>query len=179
MVSGAPQDIQGAVATSSHNLVGVDSGLDGISNGVGGNIVGTVNAPIDPLLGPLQDNGGPTWTMALLPGSPAINAGDSTNAPATDQRGFARVGTPDIGAFEFGGKAQAVVYDAAKDFSVASNPNGVWSYGYETSLGSNLQLYDVGPDTIDGIPGLERGSLTQVQASGTPAVVVTTARPLM
>ena len=36
-----------------------------------GNIVG-----VDPMLGPLQDNGGPTWTHALLPGSPAIDAGD-------------------------------------------------------------------------------------------------------
>ena len=101
VVSGSPQDIQGSIATSSHNLVGVDSGLSGVNNGVGGNIVGTAAAPIDPMLGPLQDNGGPTWTMALLPGSPAINAGDSTNAPPTDQRGFARVGTPDFGAFEF------------------------------------------------------------------------------
>ncbi|NJL12508.1 MAG: T9SS type A sorting domain-containing protein [Microscillaceae bacterium] len=55
----------------------------------------------DPLLGPLQDNGGPTLTMALLPGSPAIDAGG--NFPlttATDQRGSARIGKPDIGAFE-------------------------------------------------------------------------------
>src|SRR5262249_60736280 len=56
----------------------------------------------NPLLGPLQDNGGPTPTMALLPGSPALDAGCNSNAPATDQRGFARIanGTIDIGAFE-------------------------------------------------------------------------------
>jgi hypothetical protein len=156
LVSGSSQDIQGAVATSSHNLVGVDAGLSGVSNGVGGNIVGTTAAPIDPKLGPLQDNGGPTWTMALLPGSKAIDAGDSTNAPPTDQRGFARVGPPDIGAFEFGGKSQGAVYDAANDFSLASNPNGFWSYGYENSLGSSLQLYDTGVEgsqAIDGQPG--------------------------
>jgi hypothetical protein len=54
------------------------------------------------MLGPLQDNGGPTQTMALLSGSPAIDAGDNTGAPDTDQRGFARIvgGTIDIGAFE-------------------------------------------------------------------------------
>jgi hypothetical protein len=58
----------------------------------------------DPKLGPLADNGGPTLTLALLAGSPAIDAGDSAAAPATDQRGMARpVGpTPDIGAFEYG-----------------------------------------------------------------------------
>ncbi|GAB4397781.1 MAG: hypothetical protein OHK0053_14970 [Microscillaceae bacterium] len=55
----------------------------------------------DPLLGPLQDNGGPTLTMALLPGSPAIDAGGNfPMALATDQRGSVRVGKPDIGAFE-------------------------------------------------------------------------------
>ena len=65
----------------------------------------------DPLLGPLQDNGGPTFTHALLTGSPAISAGDpnfnpnSFNPPMVyDQRGtgFNRVanGRIDIGAFE-------------------------------------------------------------------------------
>jgi hypothetical protein len=60
----------------------------------------------DPLLGPLQDNGGPTATMALLPGSPAIDAGDPNpdDAPMFDQRGpgYRRIvnGRLDIGAFE-------------------------------------------------------------------------------
>src|SRR5262249_21920948 len=55
-------------------------------------------------LGPLQDNGGPTFTHALLCGSPALNAGDNANAPETDQRGFARIvgASADIGAFEAG-----------------------------------------------------------------------------
>ena len=63
----------------------------------------------NPLLGPLADNGGSTFTHALLPGSPAIDAGSSDcPPPATDQRGIARPGdgdgdgtaTCDIGAFE-------------------------------------------------------------------------------
>ncbi len=57
----------------------------------------------DPLLGPLVDNGGPTLTMALLPGSPAIGAADSASAPPTDQRRYPRpAGPADIGACEFG-----------------------------------------------------------------------------
>jgi predicted outer membrane repeat protein len=58
----------------------------------------------DPELGPLADNGGPTLTMALLPGSPAIDAGDTSLAPATDQRTFPRPAgsAADIGAFEYG-----------------------------------------------------------------------------
>ena len=57
----------------------------------------------DPLLGPLQDNGGPTPTQALLPGSPAINAGDNDGCPAADQRGIPRpqAGICDIGAYEY------------------------------------------------------------------------------
>jgi hypothetical protein len=66
----------------------------------------------DPRLGPLQDNGGPTQTMALLPGSPAIDAGnphgcrdDSRHLLKTDQRGKPRpdkedTGGCDIGAYE-------------------------------------------------------------------------------
>lgn len=63
----------------------------------------------DPLLGPLADNGGFTLTHALGPGSPAIDAGDPSNCPSTDQRGFPRpvdgdgVDGPrcDMGAYEF------------------------------------------------------------------------------
>ena len=57
----------------------------------------------DPILGPMADNGGSTQTMALLHGSPAIDAGNGANCPATDQRGVARpLGNGcDIGAFEY------------------------------------------------------------------------------
>ena len=53
----------------------------------------------NPLLAPLGWYGGPTQTMALLPGSPAIGNG-APNGPATDQRGISRDSTPDIGSFE-------------------------------------------------------------------------------
>ena len=57
----------------------------------------------DALLATLADNGGPTRTMALQTGSPAIDAGTLTGAAATDQRGLPRVGAVDIGAFEVQG----------------------------------------------------------------------------
>ena len=57
----------------------------------------------DPLLAPLGNYGGTSQTMSLLPGSAAIGAGTSTGAPTTDQRGFARVGAVDIGAFQSSG----------------------------------------------------------------------------
>ncbi len=62
-----------------------------------------VGTTADPLLGTLGDYGGSTQTIPILDGSPAIDAGNGATCTATDQRGFARNGVCDIGAFEFGG----------------------------------------------------------------------------
>ena len=59
----------------------------------------------DPKLGSFGNNGGDTDTISLLADSPARDAGNDSTAPATDQRGFARVGVSDIGAYEFGAVA--------------------------------------------------------------------------
>jgi hypothetical protein len=90
-------DLGGDLGSLGHNLIGNTSGGSGFDP--------TDLLNVDPMLGPLQDNGGPTWTMALLPGSPAIDAGDDTPPlPDFDQRGpgFPRISGPhiDIGAFE-------------------------------------------------------------------------------
>src|SRR5262249_41121260 len=89
-------DLSGSVSSQGHDLIGDASGCEGFDP--------TDLLDLDPLLGPLQDNGGPTLTMSLLPGSPAIDAGDNTGAPVWDQRGhgFRRIvdGRIDIGAFE-------------------------------------------------------------------------------
>jgi len=70
----------------------------------------------NPLLGPLADNGGPTQTLALLPGSPAIDAGVSLSYVTTDQRGVARPRgkAADLGAFESRGFTLAVVGGAGQ-----------------------------------------------------------------
>jgi hypothetical protein len=99
--SGQPDNIFssfGTVTSNGYNLSSDNGG--GYLNGPGDQI------NTDPLLGPLQDNGGPTLTYALLPGSPAIDAGDPnfTPPPWYDQRGpdFWRLrnGHIDIGSFE-------------------------------------------------------------------------------
>jgi hypothetical protein len=75
----------------------------GFDNAVNNNI--TENPIyVNPQLGLLADNGGPTQTLAPQSGSPAIDAG-TTGCPATDQRGAPRVGQCDIGAVEFGAEA--------------------------------------------------------------------------
>jgi hypothetical protein len=98
-------DVDGPVqAASDHNLIGNNAGLTGVTNGVNGNLVGTAASPINPLLGPLQLNGGPTPTRALLAGSLALNNGADSVGLASDQRGapFVRLfgAGVDIGAFE-------------------------------------------------------------------------------
>jgi hypothetical protein len=91
------------LVSGNNNLVGVaDAGYFTLTGT--GNRTGTAAAPLNPLLAPLADNGGPTRTHALLPGSPALNAGNNALGLTTDQRGpgFVRVsgGVADIGAFE-------------------------------------------------------------------------------
>ncbi len=107
ILSGGPDIYNpwGGAIFADHNLIGDGAGCNDISNGSGGNIVGGINRPpIYARLGPLQNNGGPTQTMALLAGSPAIGHADNSRAPAADQRGVTRIDeageTTDIGAFE-------------------------------------------------------------------------------
>ncbi len=105
LVGGVANDIEGTLdAGSSFNLIGVGGGL---ANGVNGNQIG-IN---DPLLASLSDYGGGTLTRALLPGSPAIDAGSNGLATNADQRGVARPqqGTVDVGAFESQGFVLSLV----------------------------------------------------------------------
>jgi hypothetical protein len=104
---GAAPDVMAAITTGSGDFIGVsDANLTGLTNGINANQVGTTANPLNPRLGPLQNNGGPTQTEAPLPGSPVLDAGINTALPAgtaTDQRGFLRVVNAriDIGAEEF------------------------------------------------------------------------------
>lgn len=102
------RDVAGLFTSRGHNLIGDAGTVTGFVHGTNGDLVGSTAGPIDPLLAPLADNGGPTRTHGLRVGSPAMDAGDNSAAAATDQRGFLRVadgqrdGTVimDIGAFE-------------------------------------------------------------------------------
>lgn len=81
-------DVYGAFASHGFNLIGKRQASTGFNHA--SDQTGTLAAPLDPLLGPLQNNGGPTATMALQPGSPAIDRGTSASLAGplpTDQRG--------------------------------------------------------------------------------------------
>ncbi|QDS97964.1 choice-of-anchor Q domain-containing protein [Adhaeretor mobilis] len=119
-----------------HSLIGdtTGSGIDATTGA--GNLLN-----IDPLLGPLADNGGPTQTHALLPGSPAIDAGDIgiVDPPMYDQRGapFNRIvdgNVPadvviDIGAYEAQGVPSA---DFAADNAIDGFDFLTWQTGFGT-----------------------------------------------
>jgi hypothetical protein len=102
VTGGVGPDVYGTVISLGYNLGGAADD----SQGWGAtDVTGTSSSPIDPRLGPLQDNGGRTPTHALLFGSPAINHGDPALQHALDQRGTIRFHTGvlppvDIGAFD-------------------------------------------------------------------------------
>ena len=111
-------DCSGNQTSLGHNLIGDDTGC--VFTAATGDLVGDADNPIDPLLGPLQDNGGPTFTRGLLEGSPAIDTGDdSVLGPphnlTIDQRGpgFPRLrgSHVDIGAFEFKSRTSPNAFD--------------------------------------------------------------------
>ena len=108
--NGLPSDIGNGAVSGTNNLIGDARTSGGLTKGVGDNIVGA-----DPLLADLADNGGPTLTHALLPGSPAIDAGSNPERLASDQRGRprARGEAPDIGAFEANIRPTIGAIDAA------------------------------------------------------------------
>jgi len=103
-------DCSGALTSQGYNILGDTTGCT-LANQSHDQVGGGGRPVVDPRLGPLQDNGGPTQTHALLPGSTAVNAGnvagcsdDHGNLLPTDQRGFLRpdpiTARCDIGAHE-------------------------------------------------------------------------------
>jgi subtilisin family serine protease len=127
-------NFSGTFSSEGYNLASDDA--DGFLTGAADQL------NLDPMLGPLQDNGGPTLTHALLPGSPAIDKGKNFNGSATDQGGSIRTvdgpcianasggdGT-DIGAFEVQQPCPVAV--ALGNVGVVLN-----QFGFDIAGGSN------------------------------------------
>jgi hypothetical protein len=175
---------QSGVVDGGYNLV--DDSTCGFTNGTNGDIVGQ-----NPLLGLLANNGGPTQTMALSPGSPAIDAvSDASDiCPTADQRGYSRTttdGSCDIGAFEYqdpqaisftgptqttytyGDKSFTVSADGGNSgnpvtFSVDSSSTGVCGSG--GTNGVTITITGAGTCTVDADQATGNGYAAAPQVS--------------
>jgi hypothetical protein len=130
---GGEPDLCGHLASSGYNLIGNSQG--------GSGFVASDLLSVDPLLDPLQNNGGPTPTMALLPGSPVLNAGDPDQLGVADQRGVARSGGVNIGAYQASASAFVLsapaTVTAGTPFDVtvkAVDVFGQTAYGYTSTV---------------------------------------------
>ena len=182
----------GPFTSGGHNLVGV---RDGGSGFVASDLTGSAAFPLDPgLAAALALNGGPTQTLSLLPGSPAINAGDNgvcaaplppaagpNGAGGVDQRGVARPqpagGACDIGAFEY------VFTPTTTSLSSSANPAAVGqAVTLTATVGAASGGTPTGTVTIrDGATSLGGGTLaggvvtvtTAALAPGTHSITAT------
>lgn len=172
-------DIVGIVSGDGSNIIGSIAGATG-SVGTGSDRVG-----INPRLGGLADNGGPTQTIALLAGSPAIDAGDNSLLPSdpndldgdgnisvisVDQRGLSRTfnGTTDIGAYESQGtvvssvntpifRLQSNIRPGTYLFTGESEAQGILSNPNTSSQFVNEGFaFNVGIEAGDDLIGLYR-----------------------
>lgn len=121
-----------SVTADDHNILGLNgsAGVVGFTPGAS-DIVPGLGVQLSDILAPLANNGGPTFTHALVTGSPAIDAaGPNCPPPATDQRGVSRPQdlACDIGAFEFDGGGvldtdDDSIPDATDNCPAIANPN--------------------------------------------------------
>ncbi|WP_158520982.1 choice-of-anchor Q domain-containing protein [Fuerstiella marisgermanici] len=149
------------ITSSGFNLVGSGNAVS--SFGVGSDLTGVAAG-----LGPLANNGGPTFTHALQPGSLAIGTGDTSPVPTTDQRGtgFSRLvgANVDIGAFELQATNPSVTLSV-------DNANIPEAAGVATFAAT---LSDISGETVTvdlGLSGTATGSGTDYNASGLQIVI--------
>jgi hypothetical protein len=145
-------DVRGTFDVVEYTLLGRGQGTLGILHGVNGNLVG-----VSAQLGPLTDNGGPTWTHALLAGSPARDAGANPDGLEGDQRGFGPRtvnGVADIGAFELDATPSLPPPPPTDDFGDAPTP-------FPTLLANNGARHRI-------VPGFHLGGTVDAEADGQP-----------
>ena len=152
-LGGSISETSGAV-TLTNTILFCSTGQTNVSGAIndGGHNIssdGSANFPapssrnnLDPLLAPLAENGGLTPTMALLPGSPAIDTGDDSTCPPTDQRGVTRPQglACDIGAFEL-----------APKLTLARGQEGVITIDYAFQAGRTNRVM-TSTNLIDWLP---------------------------
>jgi hypothetical protein len=162
--SGRNFEFSGSAQVSSLGNNLDSDGTSGFTNGANGNLAGTAARKLNALLSELGNYGGTTQTHALLPGSPAINAGTSSGAPTSDQRGSSRVGAVDIGAFE------------SQGFTLAFSGGNNQSAAVNTAFASPLAVMVAANVTAEPANGGQvrftpPGSGASAGVAGSPATV--------
>jgi hypothetical protein len=150
-----PDDCVGSSISAGNNLLG-DGSCPNDSGGDDTDIY-TTNGDIDPRLGALRDNGGPTKTHALLPGSLAIdNASTDEDCPAEDQRGLTRPTGSfcDIGAYEVGDLTEVLGTDLSQFRCRRKDPTILGTPGNDTLVGTSGADVIQGREGVDNIRGL-------------------------
>lgn len=163
-----PDCFASPIMSDGYNLIGSDA--DCTITPPQGDPASTDTYGVDPLLGQLADNGGPTQTRALLDGSPAIDGGDPAGCVdgngslvATDQRGQIRPSGPrcDIGAFELGSSdleivktASAAQVETGDEFSYTltitnNGPGKNFDIEVSDAVPTELTLLSAGSDQAD------------------------------
>jgi len=147
-IAGNGPDVGDYFFSGGYNLIGKGDDSIGFSNGVMHDLVGSIASPINPLLGPLQNNGGPTPTMALPTNSPAVDQGNSFGL-TTDQRGASRpfdfASIPnasggdgsDIGAFELASPTLKLQSSGTSDVLAWPSVYGDFTLESTTNLAPN------------------------------------------
>lgn len=149
LVAGSGPDIykeSGMITSLGGNLIGKTDASG--ATWLGSDPTGTAASPLDPLLAPLGDYGGPTQTMALLPGSPAREA--ATASGIADQRGFPIIGAPDIGAYEAGtldANFNAYIWESLP--ATADNAQHGGTIDYDGDGASNQDEWEAQTDPAD------------------------------
>ena len=142
-------------------------------NGINGNIVAAAN----PGLAPLGEYGGPTETIALLPGSPAIGAGIGESGVTTDERGSTRPtsGATDIGAFESSGFTLTVNSGSGQSTGVGT----AFSAAFVVKIAADNPIEPVAGGQVlftapaNGASATLHGSPATISATGLASVTAT------
>ncbi|HET9793739.1 MAG TPA: choice-of-anchor Q domain-containing protein, partial [Thermoanaerobaculia bacterium] len=146
----------GTVQSGGHNVIGI-AFTGGFAAGSGDQI-GTIGSPLDPGLNALANNGGPTQTMALTLTSPALDHGDDSKCPPTDQTTITtrpQGAACDVGAFELpvttgtGGNAFTLSVTIVGDGSVTSAPTA----GIDCPSGCSAAYFAGTSLTLTATPG--------------------------
>jgi len=148
-------DVSGDFTSQGYNLIGTTNGSSGF--GAPFDQTGRTNNPINPQLGPLRDNGGPTMSLALPASSPAVDQGNSFGETG-DQRGAPRpsdfpflsntADAADIGAYEVSAPLLSISQATSNVLLSWSTFNPTYSLQSTTNLGGSNWVSIVGPTVV-------------------------------